>query len=69
MHQSDKNHQKFKDLSLMLDLEEKEFKNKIKLKDGKELWLLLNNTKKSMINGLLKEKLLLIKLKLQEKLP
>jgi hypothetical protein len=47
----------------MLESEEREFKNKIKLKDGKRHSLQLNNTKKFMINGLPKEKLLLIKQK------
>jgi hypothetical protein len=37
MHLLDKNHLKFKDSSLMLELEEREYKNKIKLKDGKRL--------------------------------
>ncbi len=64
----DKKPQKSKDLSLMLELEEREFKKKIKLKDGKRLWLQLNNIKKSMINGSPKEKLLLLKPSKPEKI-
>ena len=64
----DKKPPKFKDSSLTLELEEKEFKKIKKSKDGKRLWLKLNNTKKSMKNGLPKGKPLLIKLKLLEKL-
>lgn len=52
----------------MLESEEKEFKRKIKSKDGKRPSLQLNNTRKSMINGLPKRKQLPVKPNSPEKL-